>query len=301
MAGRWGVADIPSLAGRRAVVTGGNRGLGLEMAVALAGAGAEVTITVRDEAKAAPALNKISSMARGPAPQAMLLDLADLESVARFADEFAARSDRLDILVNNAAAILLPQGKTKDGFETHFGANVLGTFALTLRLLDRVRAAPSARIVNTGSAAHRLVKGAGLDDPNFERTPYAPMEAYGRSKLATLLFTAELDRRLKRAAANAIAVAAHPGYSNTNPDTGGFALRLATRLFAQPADRGALPMLYAATAPGVRGGDYWGPGGLQEMRGYPAPARLAKTATDESAAERLWILSERLTGVHGLD
>jgi NAD(P)-dependent dehydrogenase (short-subunit alcohol dehydrogenase family) len=156
-------------------------------------------------------------------------------------------------------------------------------------------------VVNTSSTAHRLVKGIDLDDLQFEHTPYKPMEAYGRSKLAALLFTFELDRRLRRASLPIKAVAAHPGYSNTNPDKGGFVMRVATSIFAQPAHMGALPQLYAATAPDVAGGDYIGPGGLMEMRGYPAKVGCTPPARDEKTAARLWTVSEALTGVSYLD
>ena len=179
--------------------------------------------------------------------------------------------------------------------------NHLGSFALTGLLLDLLKAGHDARVVNTSSTAHRLVKGIDLDDLNFEHTPYKPMEAYGRSKLAALLYTFELDRRLKKAGLPIKAVAAHPGYSNTNPDKGGFLMRVATSIFAQPAHMGALPQLYAATAPDVQGGDYIGPGGPMEMRGYPAKVGCTPPARDEKTAARLWALSEALTGVSYLD
>jgi NAD(P)-dependent dehydrogenase (short-subunit alcohol dehydrogenase family) len=301
MAKKWTAENIPLLSGKLALVTGANRGLGLEVASDLVAAGAHVIMAVRDPANAKAAVDAVKHRAPQAQIDAMMLDLADLASIQRFSEEFHARYPRLDLLVNNASAILVPQGKTKDGFETHIGVNQLGTFALTGLLLDQLRAAPAARIVNTSSTAHRLVKGLDLEDLQFDRTPYKPMDAYGKSKLATLLFTFELARRLKKADADTIAVAAHPGYSNTNPDKGGLLMRLATSIFAQPAAMGALPTLYAATAPGVASGDYYGPGGLGEMRGYPTKVGTKGTAQDQAKAGRLWDLSSQLTGVHFLE
>ncbi len=301
MAYKWTIKDIPPQKGRLAVVTGGNRGLGLEIVQALAGAGAQVVIATRDAAKAEAAAAKVTAQISGAAVEAMTLDQSDLASIRRFSEAFHGRFDRLDLLINNASAILVTQGKTTDGFERHIGVNHLGSFALTGLLLDRLEAGTDARIVNTSSTAHRLVKGIDLDDLQIEHTPYKPMEAYGRSKLAALLYTFELDRRLKKAGSSVKAVAAHPGYSNTNPDKGGFLMRIATSIFAQPAEMGALPQLYAATAPGIAGGDYIGPAGPMEMRGYPTKVGCTPQARDEKVAARLWTISEALTGVSYLD
>jgi NAD(P)-dependent dehydrogenase (short-subunit alcohol dehydrogenase family) len=301
MAGKWMVADMPSLAGKVAVVTGSNRGLGLLIAKALAGAGAHVVMAVRDPAKSAAQIESVCRHAPGAKIDSVALDLADLASVRRAAAEIIRRFDRLDLLINNAAAILVPLGKTRDGFEMHIGVNHLGTFALTGLLIDRLMATPGARIVNMSSTAHRMVKGLDFDDFHYAMLPYKPMEAYGKSKLAALLFTFELDRRLRTAGADTIAVAAHPGYSNTNPDKGGLLLRIATALFAQPAQMGALPTLYAATSPDVSGGDYIGPAGMGEMRGHPAKVGTKATALDTVAAARLWALSTEQTGVAFLD
>jgi NAD(P)-dependent dehydrogenase (short-subunit alcohol dehydrogenase family) len=227
----------------------------------------------------------------------MALDIADLASIRAFARAFAAGHGRLDLLVNNASAIMVPKSKTRDGFEMHIGTNLLGTFALTGLLLDRLKATPGSRIVNTASMAHKLNKGLDLDDLNFEHTPYKEMEAYGRSKLATLLFTFELDRRLKRAGIGVAAAAAHPGWSNTNPDFGSFMMRLSNSIFAQSPAMGALPALYAATAPGIRGGEYIGPGGFQQLGGYPKPVGCSEKARDAGMAEKLWAVSAKLTGV----
>ncbi|MDB5396292.1 MAG: family NAD(P)-dependent oxidoreductase [Rhodospirillales bacterium] len=301
MARKWTVRDIPSQRGKLAVITGANRGLGLEITTALACAGAHVVMAVRNQANAAAALKEIARQAPDTRVEIMTLDQADLASIQRFSGDFHTRFSHLDLLVNNASAILVHQSKTHDGFESHIGINHLGSFALTGLLLDRLTATKGARIVNTASTAHRLVKGIDLDDLQFERTPYKAMEAYGKSKLAALLFTAELDRRLRTAGLDTKAVAAHPGYSNTNPDKGGFLMRLATAIIAQPPAMGALPQLYAATAPDVAGGNYYGPAGIGEMRGYPAKVGCTPAAKDEAVAARLWDLSEKLTGVSFLD
>ena len=294
---KWTLAEMPRLDDRLAVVTGANRGLGLEISAGLAAAGATVVMACRDAGKAQAA----AALVRQRAPQARLelmsLDLADLASVRRFAQEFGARFPRLDLLVNNGSAIMVPLGKTRDGFETHIGTNHLGHFALTGLLLERLRAAPAARVVNTSSMAHKLTKGLNLDDLHFERRPYKEMDAYGQSKLASLSYSFELDRRLRRAGSTPLSVAAHPGWSNTNPDKGSALMRWSNALMAQPAAMGALPTLYAAAAPGVRGGEYFGPGGLKELRGHPAPAASSEQARDPALAARLWALSEQLTGI----
>jgi len=301
MTRQWTTSDIPDQRGRTALVTGANRGLGLEIATGLAGAGARLVLGCRDAARGAAAIAEIRRRAPQAQVEVMTIDLADLASVRRFADEFRAAFPRLDLLVNNGAAIMVPQGKTRDGFETHLGTNHLGAFALTGLLLEPLQAATAARILNTASLAHRLTPGLDLQDPFFERRSYKPMDAYGASKLATLLFTFELERRLRRHGKPAIALAAHPGYCATNPELGDFFMRLATRLFAQPPAMGALPALYAATAAEAHGGEYYGPGGFKELKGYPKTVDCRPEARDAALAQRLWDWSEQLTGVRYLD
>lgn len=290
-------AELPSQQGKLALITGGNRGLGYQVAVALAGAGAELVLACRDPAKAAAALASLRAAHPAAKVEAMELDVADLASVRRFAEAFKARHDRLDVLIHNAAAIMVPQGKTKDGFETHLATNHLGPFALTGLLLDCLEAAPAARVVNMSSLAHRMTQGLDPDDPGLTRRPYKEMDAYGRSKLAALLFTFELERRLRRAGKRSIAVAAHPGYTATNLDLGNFFMRLSTRLFAQKPEIGVLPALLAATGTDVKGGDYYGPGGYKELGGLPKRVDCSPAAKDPELARRLWVVSQQLTGL----
>lgn len=293
-------ADLPSLKGKLAVITGGNRGLGYEVALALAGAGAELVLACRDPAKAQAAIARIQLLHPGARLTAMPLDVAELASVHAFAAAFKARYQQLDLLIHNAAAILVPQGKTRDGFELHLGTNHLGPFALTGLLLDSLNAAPAARVVSLSSMAHRLTPGLDPDDPALTTRPYKQMDAYGRSKLAALLFSFELNRRLKRSGSCTIAVTAHPGYAATNLDLGSYFMRLATRLFAQTPAMGALPVLLAATGAEVQGGEYYGPGGFKELGGAPKRVTSRPEARDPLLAERLWAMSEALTGVRYL-
>ena len=298
---KWTASDMPPQDGKIAIVTGANRGLGLEITCGLARAGAHVVMACRDAQRANAALQEVKRRVPNAQVELMSLDLADLSSVRRFAQEFSDRFPRLDILCNNASAIMVPLSKTRDGFEMHLGVNHLGHFALTGMLLQKLAAAPAARIVNTSSMAHRLTPGLDLDDSLWERKPYNVMHAYGQSKLAALLHTYELDRRLKQAGAPIVVTSAHPGYAATNMDLGGFFMRLATRLFAQPASMGALPALYAATMPDVRGGDFYGPGGYKELGGHPKKVEAREEAHSGTLAAKLWGVSEQLSGVPYLD
>jgi NAD(P)-dependent dehydrogenase (short-subunit alcohol dehydrogenase family) len=293
----WTPADIPSQNGRTVLVTGANRGLGLEIAKVLAGTGANLVMACRDATKAAGAVDLIRHATPDARLQIMTVDLADLASIRQFAAEVAAKIPKLDVLVNNASAILQPRGKTRDGFETHMGVNHLGTFALTGLLLPSLQAAGAARVVSTASLAHKMAKQFDVEDLQYTKGPYVEMEAYGRSKLATLLFTFELDQRAKRAGLPLVAAAAHPGWSNTNPDQGGLLMRVANSFLAQSAARGALPALYAATMPDVQGGEYFGPGGMGELGGLPKRVDARPEARDPKVAARLWELSQELTGV----
>lgn len=304
---RWDTQQMPSQTGRVAIVTGASSGLGLETAIALGGAGAHVVMACRNPAKAADALSEVKRRALGANVELMTLDLADLGSVRRFAADFAARFDKLDLLINNAGVMAVPQQKTADGFEMQIGTNHFGHFALTGLLLPLLARTPGSRIVNLASLAHRWTARMNLDDPNFERSRYNKWDAYGKSKLANLLFTFELVRRLEAAGKPVTVAAAHPGYSATNLQFVGPAqensaigramMSIGNRLFGQSAAMGALPSLYAATAPDVASGDYYGPGGFQQIGGYPVKVGCRRAARDPQTAAQLWDVSERLTGV----
>jgi NAD(P)-dependent dehydrogenase (short-subunit alcohol dehydrogenase family) len=285
----WSTTDIPDLTGRTAIVTGANSGIGRAAARALAGAGARVVLAVRDTAKGRDAAATMPGET-----EVRALDLASLASVREFA---AAWEGPVDLLINNAGVMATPFSRTPDGFELQFGTNHLGHFALTNLLLEHV----NGRVVTVSSTAHRL-GSIDLDDLNWERKPYRAWRAYGQSKLANLLFTAELQRRLTAAGSPVLATAAHPGYAATNLqfhsgrrvlDIGSW---VANRLVAQDEDGGALPTLYAATAD-IPGDSFAGPGGFMEQRGAPKLVGRSEAARDTTVARRLWDASEELTGV----
>ena len=296
---------LPDPRGRTAVVTGGNSGIGLEASRALAQAGARVVLACRDLGKAKTAADSIRLAAPASEVEVLPLDLADLGSVRAFSRAFRARHARLDLLVNNAGVMAIPQRVTADGFEMQIGTNHLGHFALTGLLLERLLATPDARVVNVSSGAHRLGR-IRFDDLHGERC-YRRWAAYGQSKLANLLFCFELQRRLSARRLTQISVACHPGYAATDLQfvsarMGGsrlfaFASRIGTRVLAQSAAEGALPTIYAALAEDVSGGDYIGPAGRGGIRGAPTKVDCSARARSESDALRLWELSESLTGV----
>lgn len=301
----WTAKDIPDLSGKTAIVTGGNSGIGYEAAAQLAGKGAHTVLACRDAAKAREAAIRLKGTFPNASVEFMALDLASLVSIRAFAAAFEEKHKGLDILCNNAGVMALPYRKTADGFEMQFGTNHLGHFALTGLLLPRLLATPGARVVNVSSTAHRIGR-IDFDDLNSERR-YRKWMAYGQSKLANLLFTYELQRRLEAARAGVISVACHPGYAATNLQAAGPRMEgsslmesitdLGNRLIAQSAAMGALPTLYAATAPDVRGGDYIGPDGLFENRGHPKKTASNSRSHDRAAAARLWQVSEELTDV----
>lgn len=299
---RWTAASIPPQVGKLALITGANSGIGFHAALELARAGAAVILACRDINKAEAARARILSRVPSAQLEIVHLDLASLESIRD-----AAQSIRrpLDLLINNAGVMALPTRRlTRDGFELQFGTNHLGHFALTGLLLPAVLSAPAARIVTVSSIAHR---GGTMDFANLQwEHGYKPWPAYRRSKLANLLFGFELQRRLQRANASAISILVHPGVSNTNlfaagPGQGHGLIAKIIPLFisiiGQSDAMGALPTLYAATAPGAQGGRYYGPHGFREMSGYPVEVRAETPAYDESTAGRLWSISEELTRV----
>jgi NAD(P)-dependent dehydrogenase (short-subunit alcohol dehydrogenase family) len=301
----WTANDIPAQAGKTFVITGANSGIGYEAALQLAGKGAHVVLACRDQAKGRTAAAAIAAAHPSASVTVMALDLADLASIRSFVDALRAAHPALHGLCNNAGVMAIPRRTTADGFEMQLGTNHLGHFALTGLLLDTLLATPGARVVNVSSNAHKF--GAmRWDDLQRERR-YSKWLVYSQSKLANLLFTYELQRRLAAADAGVIAVACHPGYSATNLQTVGARMQgssvgetfmeLANRLFAQSAAMGALPTLYAATAADVRGGDYIGPDGFGEQSGYPKKVQSNARSHDADAQQRLWEVSEQLTGV----
>ena len=294
--GHWTEADVPDQTGRVAVVTGANSGLGYETARVLAQHGAVVVMACRNAQKAEAAANKIRALNPTGEVVVMTLDLSDLKSVQDFAEAFRASYDRLDLLVNNAGIMVPPLGRTAQGFETQFGVNHLAHFALTARLLGLLESTPGARVVNVSSAAHRFGR-IDFEDLNWHARRYAAMPAYGQSKLANLLFTYELQRRLTGSGQGVLAVVAHPGWASTGLQGQDGGSQLANRLFAQPQAMGALPALYAATAPDVVGGGYYGPSGLLELGGTPERVPSNARSHDEQDARRLWDVSEELTDV----
>jgi NAD(P)-dependent dehydrogenase (short-subunit alcohol dehydrogenase family) len=303
---KWTAADIPDQTGRTVLVTGANSGLGLQTSKELAGAGATILMACRNTGKAAAARDEIAAIHPDADLEIVELDLSDLGSVEAAAGVVAARPGGLDVLINNAGVMVPPQLETRDGFELQFGTNHLGHFALTGRLIETLLAADAPRVVNVSSMAHRAGK-MDFDDLNWNRG-YSRWPAYGRSKLANLLFTLELARRSEAAGTNLIAAAAHPGYAATNLQTAGVGLGAAGTLLkplmkvgnvilAQSDAMGALPSLFAATAPDVAGDDYFGPDGFGEQRGHPKRVERSGRAANGEDAKRLWEVSEELTGV----
>jgi NAD(P)-dependent dehydrogenase (short-subunit alcohol dehydrogenase family) len=304
----WTAVQIPPQQGKLAWITGANSGIGFHAALELARAGATVILACRDRAKAEAARQRILTEVPAAQLEVAILDLASLTSVRAAAQSFLATNRRLDLLINNAGVMALPQRRvTPDGFELQLGTNHFGHFALTGLLLPSVlkpsTAAP-ARIITVSSIAHR---GATMDFDNLNwEQNYKPWPAYRRTKLANLLFGFELHRRLARANAPALGIVVHPGVSNTNlfaagPGSGkgieAVMAPLVIRLIAQSDAQGALPTLYAATSSEIRSGRFYGPNGFRQMRGYPVEVRAEPQAYDESLAAKLWQVSEQLTGV----
>lgn len=295
MTQQWNENNIPDQSGRVAIVTGANSGIGWDTARMLAQKGATVIMACRNLDKANPAADEIRALKPSGKVIVMQLDLGDLDSVRAFANEFRSQYNRLDLLINNAGVMMPPYGKTRQGFELQFGTNHLGHFALTGLLVDLMNATGHARIVTVSSGAHNF-GDIQFDDLNWEAN-YNPTRAYGQSKLANLLFTYELQRKLEATSHSTIAVAAHPGWTATNLQQHAGVFRILNPFLAQSTDMGALPTVYAATAPDVKGADYYGPGGLWEMRGYPKKVESNKKSHEQAVAQRLWAVSERLTGV----
>ncbi|WP_328532535.1 SDR family NAD(P)-dependent oxidoreductase [Micromonospora zamorensis] len=292
---KWTEQEIPRQDGRVAVVTGANTGLGFETARLLAERGASVVLAVRDTGK-----GKLAAARMNGDVSVRELDLTSLESVRAAADGLRAAHPRIDLLINNAGVMYTPKQTTRDGFEMQFGTNHLGHFALTGLLLDLLLPVPGSRVVTVSSTGHRIRAAIHFDDLQWERS-YGRAAAYGQSKLANLMFTYELQRRLA-AHGTTVAVAAHPGVSNTElaRNTPSVVRRPVTWLapvITQPATAGALPTLRAATDPSVLGGQYYGPDGLGEVRGHPRLVTSSPESYDVTVQQRLWAVSEDLTGV----
>ncbi|GAA3628729.1 SDR family NAD(P)-dependent oxidoreductase [Kineosporia mesophila] len=295
MGEHWNEQNIPDQKGRVAVVTGANTGLGFETARALAEHGASVVLAVRDVEKGKQAAARITGDV-----SVQELDLSSLDSVRAAAADLRAAHPGIDLLINNAGVMYTPKLATRDGFEMQFGTNHLGHFAFTGLLLDQLLPVPGSRVVTVSSTGHRIQAAIHFDDLNWERS-YSRVGAYGQAKLANLMFTYELQRRLA-AHGSTVAVAAHPGLSNTElarntPAALRLPLTVLAPLITQPAPMGALPTLRAATDPAVLGAQYYGPGGRGELRGNPQLVASSPQSYDITVQQRLWSVSESLTGV----
>jgi NAD(P)-dependent dehydrogenase (short-subunit alcohol dehydrogenase family) len=301
MSTKWTAADIPDQSGRVAVVTGANTGLGYWTAEMLANKGAHVVLAVRNLDKGKDAVEAIT--AKSPKADVALqqLDLTSLDDIRKTAEELRAAHQRIDLLINNAGVMYTDKATTKDGFELQFGTNHLGHFAFTGLLLDRLLPVEGSRVVTVSSVGHRILADVHFDDLQWERS-YNRVAAYGQSKLSNLLFTYELQRRLAAKGAPTVALAAHPGGSDTEltrniPRLLKPVVEVVWSMVTQSAEMGALPTLRAATDPSAQGGQYYGPDGLGEQRGYPKLVKSSEKSHDETRQRRLWQVSEELTGV----
>lgn len=302
---KWTIESMPSLEGQLWVVTGANSGLGLETVKGLAQKGAQVVMACRDPQRATAAADEVRRVAPHAKLELESLDLASLKSIEEFAARLKTAHPVIDGLINNAGIMAIPRRTTADGFEMQLGTNHLGHYALTLRLLPLLEGAKAPRIVSVSSNVHRY-GSIKFDDLMGERS-YSPWGAYNQSKLANLLFTYELSRKLSAAGKRTIAVAAHPGYSATNLQGVGakmtgsklsaWVMDVGNSLLAQSAGMGALPTLFAATSPEVKSGEYFGPDGFMEMKGHPRKVDSNGKSKDTAAAQKLWEASEKLTGV----
>jgi NAD(P)-dependent dehydrogenase (short-subunit alcohol dehydrogenase family) len=292
----WTFENMPNQSGRNVIVTGANTGIGFETARMLALKGAQVTLACRNLDKGREALERILAEPADAAVSLEQLDLSDLRNIEGFAARFADQHERLDLLILNAGVMVPPESKTAQGFELQFGVNHLGHFALTGALLPLVQATEGSRVVVVSSTA--ATRGVmHFDDLQFEKRGYAPWQAYGQSKLANQLFTLELQRRLRAAGSSVLVTAAHPGWTATDLQRTSPVAKFLNRFMAMKPPQGALPTLRAATDPTAAGGDYYGPNGFLQMRGYPKRVNVVKRAKNSRDAARLWKISEELTGV----
>jgi NAD(P)-dependent dehydrogenase (short-subunit alcohol dehydrogenase family) len=295
---KWDSENISDQKGKVVIVTGSSSGLGFETAKELAKKNATVIVAVRNEEKGNTAVEKIKVESPDADIQVMLVDLANLGSVHEFAGSFKKKFEKLNLLINNAGVMTPPYTKTKDGFELQFGTNHLGHFALTGLLIDLIKKTPNSRIVNVSSTAHKIGK-MDFEDLNWEARRYNKMRSYGDSKLANLYFTSELQKRLDKLSSGVIVASAHPGATATELSRHSLFFKVLS-LFVQNSEMGALPTLYAAVAPDVQGNDYYGPGGFQEIGGYPKKVEPAGHAKIDDVGATLWEVSEKMTGVRYL-
>ena len=293
---KWTAEKVPGLEGKIAIVTGSSSGIGFETTRVLADNGAEVIIAVRNKEKGDIAVQKIATQNSKANIKVMLLDLADLKSVKQFANNFKQKYSTLDLLINNAGVMMPPYGKTKDGFELQFGTNHLGHFALTGQLIDVLKNTSNSRIINVSSGAHNW-GNIDFNDLSWQNRKYKASRAYGDSKLANLYFTYELQYRLKNNNSNLIVTAAHPGWTATELQRHSGVFSFLNNFFAMPIWQGTLPTLRAATDKTAKSGDYFGPNGFREMRGYPIKVDSNQLSHDKEVANKLWSVSEELTGI----
>ena len=293
---QWTTENISDQKGKVVIITGSSSGIGFEAARVLANKNAEVIVAVRNQQKGDAALNKIKSQNSSANIKVMLLDLANLMSIKTFADNFKKKYTKLDLLINNAGVMMPPYGKTKEGFELQFGTNHLGHFALTGHLFELIKKTPNSRIVNISSSAHNW-GNIDFSDLTWENRKYKTGRSYGDSKISNLYFTYELQNRLGDKISNPAVTAVHPGWTATELQRHSSVFSFLNRFLAMPIWQGALPTLRAATDSNVKSGDYFGPDGFQERRGYPVKVESNKLSHDKEIAKKLWGVSEDLTGI----
>ncbi len=293
---KWDGNNIPNQKDRAAIVTGSSSGIGYEAARVLANKEAEVIIAVRNAQKGEAALQKIKEQNKNANVSVMILDLASLESIKKFAEEFNKKYSRLDLLINNAGVMIPPYSKTADGFELQMGTNHFGHFALTGQLMDLLSKTENSRIVNISSVAHKY-GNIDFEDLNWEKRSYKKMNSYDDSKIANLYFTYELQRRLHIAGSRVLVTAAHPGWTATDLQRHSGLFEFLNKFFAMKTEQGTLPTLRAAVDEEAKGGEFYGPDGWQERRGYPVKVKSNKLSQDSNIARKLWDVSEKLTRV----
>jgi len=293
---KWDGNNIPNQKDRTAIVTGSSSGIGYEAARVLANKEAEVIIAVRNTRKGEAAMKKIKEQNKNANVSVMVLDLASLESIKKFAAEFKKKYVRLDLLINNAGVMIPPYSKTADGFELQMGTNHFGHFALTGLLMDLLNKTENSRVVNISSAAHKY-GSLDFDDLNWENRRYKAWNAYGDSKIANLYFTYELQRRLHKSGSRVLVTASHPGWTATDLQRHSGLFNFMNKFFAMGLEQGTLPTLRAAVDDEVKGGEFYGPDGWQEWKGNPVVVESNKLSKDSSIAQKLWDVSENLTGI----